>query len=125
MEKTVATASVAIALMHVYLKENKHAPLTLDTLTLAALVHNVGVLPILTEAEHHPDVFANPTFLKQAIIKLSSSIGAAVTDAWGFSGEFIHVVRSWSDLSFLPDEVHYVDFIRAGAIYNPTFRTIL
>ena len=75
-DKTIEIASVAIALMTFYKAENKHSSLALDTLTLAALIHNVGVLPILTEAENHPDVFANPTFLQQAIVKLSSPIGA-------------------------------------------------
>lgn len=121
-KKTVDIASVAISLMTLYLKANKHTPLTLDTLTLAALVHNIGVLPILTEAENHPDVFANPTFLQQAITRLSSNIGAAVTEAWGFSDEFIQLTKSWSDLTFLPKKVHYVDFIRAGAIYHGVFK---
>jgi len=121
-EKTVDVASVAIALMTFYKKEHKHSPLSLDELTLAALVHSIGVLPILTEAENHPDVFANPTFLKQAIIKLSSSIGAEVTQAWGFSEEFIELVKSWSDLTVLPKEVSYIDFIRAGAIYHELFK---
>lgn len=121
-EKTVNVASVAIALMTYYKKENKHGSLSLDELTLAALVHSVGVLPILTEAENHPDVFANPTFLEQAIIKLSSKIGADVTHAWGFSDEFSELVKNWSDLSVLPKDVHYLDFIRAGAIYNEVFK---
>jgi HD-like signal output (HDOD) protein len=120
--KTVDVASVAIALMTVYLKDNKHTSLTLDTLTLAALVHNIGVLPILTEAEKHPDVFANPTFLQQAIVKLASKIGAEVTRAWGLSEEFSELVENWSDLTVLPQEVHYVDFIRAGAVYHEIFK---
>ncbi|MGJ8694253.1 MAG: HDOD domain-containing protein [Thalassotalea sp.] len=121
--KTVEVSSVAIALMTIYTKANKHTPLTLDTLTLAALVHNIGVLPILTEAENHPEVFANPTFLQQAIVKLSSPIGAAVTRAWGFSEEFTHLVEGWSDLSNLPTEVAYVDFIRLGAVYHGVFKS--
>lgn len=122
-DKTVDISSVAIALMTLYVKENKHSSLGLDTLTLAALVHNIGVLPILTEAENHPEVFANPTFLQQAIVKLASPIGKAVIDAWGFSEEFSSVVEFWSDLSKLPSEVHYMDFIRAGAIYTGTFKS--
>ncbi len=122
-EKTVDVASVAICLMDDYLKKNKHAPLTLDVLTLAALVHNVGVLPILTEAENHPDVFANPTFLQQAIVKLASKVGAEVTKSWGFSDEFTEVVEHWSDLTILPTEVHYLDFIRAGAIHQEIFKS--
>jgi HD-like signal output (HDOD) protein len=120
--KTIEIASVAISLMGLYLKENKHSPLTLDTLTLAALIHNIGVLPILTEAEQHPDVFANPTFLQQAIIKLSGKIGGTIARAWDLSDELTMLVESWSDLTVLPKEIHYLDFIRAGAIHNNIFK---
>jgi HD-like signal output (HDOD) protein len=120
--KTIDIASVAISLMSLYLKENKHTPLTLDTITLAALIHNIGVLPILTEAEQHPDIFANPTFLQQAIIKLSGKIGGTITRTWEFSEELTLLVESWSDLTILPKEVHYLDFIRAGAIYHNIFK---
>lgn len=120
--KTIEISSVSIALMTLYIKNNRHTTLGLDTLTLAALVHNVGVLPILTEAEQHPDIFANPAFLQQAIIKLGSKIGAAVTRSWGFSDDFTAVVENWSDLTILPKEAHYLDFIRAGAIYNNIFK---
>lgn len=121
--KTVDVATVAIALMTLYLQKNKHAAFTLDTITLAALVHNIGVLPILVEAENHPDVFANPEFLQQAIIKFSNEIGGEVTKAWDFSEEFTEVVVSWNDLTLLPKEVHYLDFIRAGAIYHGIFKS--
>ncbi len=120
--KTVDIASVAISLMTIYLKDHKHTSLTLDTLTLAALVHNIGILPILTEAESHPDVFANPTFLQQAIIKLSGKVGGTITRTWGLSEEFTLLSESWSDLTVLPKEVHYLDFIRAGAICANGFK---
>ena len=121
-KKTIDIASVAISLMSIYLEKNKHTPMSLDTLTLAALVHNIGVLPILTEAENHPDIFANPTFLQQAIIKLSGKIGGSITREWGFSEELTLLAESWSDLTLLPKETHYLDFIRAGAIYHNIFK---
>ena len=121
-DKTVDVSSVSVALMTFYLQENKHSPLALDTLTLASLIHNIGILPILTEAENHPDVFANPSFLQQAIAKLSSQIGGMVAQAWGLSEEFTELVTSWSDLTVLPSEPHYLDFIRAGAIYRGVFK---
>jgi len=120
--KTVDIASVAISLMDLYLKDNKRTSLSLDTITLAALIHNIGILPILTEAENHPDVFANPTFLQQAIIKLSGRLGGAISRSWGFSDDFTLLAESWSDLTILPSEVHYLDFIRAGAIYHNVFK---
>jgi len=121
-DKTVDVASVAIALMTFFTQEHKHTSLALDTLTLAALVHNIGILPILTEAERHPDVFATPTFLQQAIVKLSSKVGVEVVNAWGFSDELKILVESWSDLTVLPSEAHYLDFIRAGAVYHGIFK---
>jgi HD-like signal output (HDOD) protein len=122
--KTIDVASVAIALMTKYLETHKqNNRLTLDTLTLAALVHNLGVLPILTEAEHHQDIFANPTFLQEAIGKLASKIGSAITKAWGFSDEFTDIVENWNDLSVLPKEASYIDFIRAGAIFHEVFKS--
>ncbi|MFQ3265137.1 MAG: HD-like signal output (HDOD) protein [Colwellia sp.] len=121
-EKTVDIASVAISLMDLYLQDNKRTSLSLDTITLAALIHNIGILPILSEAENHPDVFANPTFLQQAIIKLSGRVGGAISRSWGFSDDFTLLAESWSDLTILPSEVHYLDFIRAGAIYHNIFK---
>jgi HD-like signal output (HDOD) protein len=120
--KTMDIASVAISLMSLYLKDRKHTSLTLDTLTLASLVHNIGVLPILTEAEKHPGVFANPTFLQQAITTLSGKIGGSITRTWGFSDELTLLAERWSDLTILPKETHYLDFIRAGAIYHNVFK---
>lgn len=121
--KTVDIATVAITLMTLYLQKNKHAAFSVDTITLAALIHNIGILPILTESEDHPSVFAQPEFLQQAMIKLSNKIGVEVIKAWNFSEEFIEVVNSWNDLTVLPQEVHYLDFIRAGAVYNEVFKS--
>jgi len=120
--KSIDVASVAITLMTRYLKENKHANFSIDTMTLAALVHNIGVLPILTEAEHHTDVFANPTFLQQAISNLAGGLGGDITREWGLSAQFSTLAECWSDLTVLPKEAHYLDFIRAGAIKNGVFK---
>lgn len=120
--KTIDVASVAIALMTLYLQKNKHSELTLETLTLAALIHNIGVLPILTEAEGHPEVFAKPAFLNKAIIKFSNEIAAEMTKAWQFSEDYTELVMTWNDLSVLPKKVHYIDFIRAGAVYHSIFK---
>ena len=121
--KTVDVASVAIALMTLFLQKNKHTAFSIDTITLAALIHNIGILPILTEAENHPEVFAKPAFLQQAISALSNNIGDKVTKAWGFSEEYTELVSSWNDLTLLPQHLHYLDFIRAGAVYHEIFQS--
>lgn len=104
----------AMAAMQLHVKETKNRTLNLDTMTLVALVHNIGVLPILTEAERHPDVFANPTFLNVAIDKLAGKIGSSILRKWGFEAEFINVVENWRDFAVQTERISYLDFTRLG-----------
>ncbi|CAM4097640.1 HDOD domain-containing protein [Pseudoalteromonas byunsanensis] len=115
-QKTLKVACQAITTMDFYLKAHKHTSLNRDTITLASLVFNIGVLPILTEAERHPEVFANPSFLAHAIQKLAGRIGGAIMREWGFSEEFIDAAENWSNPNYKPQHDCYVDFIRVGAI---------
>ncbi|KZN50759.1 HDOD domain-containing protein [Pseudoalteromonas luteoviolacea] len=115
-QKTLKVACQAISTMEFYLRLNKHTSLNKDTITLASLVFNIGVLPILTEAEKHPEVFANPSFLAHAIQKLAGRIGGAIMREWGFTDDFVEVAESWANPNYKPEHVCYVDFIRAGAI---------
>ncbi|WP_100643813.1 HDOD domain-containing protein [Alteromonas facilis] len=114
-DKTVDITANSMAALQMYIQRTKKRELTLDSATLAALVSKIGVLPILTEAERHAEVFANPTFLEDAIDKMSGKIGSAIMNAWGFSQEFVEVAASWKDLSVLPEKLTYLDFVRVGA----------
>ncbi len=117
-QKTVNVACVAMATMQIWLKQNKHSSINIDTLTLVALVHSIGVLPILTEAERHEEVFANPSFLEAAIKRMGGKLGGAIMRSWEFTGEFIEVTENWNNLAYQTDDVSYIDFVRIGAIYN-------
>ena len=115
-QKTLKVACHSITVMEFFLKKNKQTSLNRDTITLASLVYNIGVLPILTEAERHPEVFANPSFLAHAIQKLSGKVGGAIMRAWDFTDEFVEVAESWANPNYRPEHISYVDFIRIGAI---------
>lgn len=117
---TVDVVANSMAALQMY-ANTKQRHLSLDTMTLAALVHNIGVLPILTEAERHEDVFANPTFLNVAIQKLAGKIGAKIMQEWGFEEDFAKVSENWRDLEYNPEEVSYVDFVRLGAVLAGSF----
>lgn len=112
---TVNVVANSMAALQMYVARTKKRDLSLDTITLAALVHNIGVLPILTEAERHEEVFANPTFLDVAIEKLSGRIGGSIMREWGFGNDFVNVAENWRDLGFIPDNLSYIDFVRIGA----------
>ncbi|AUC87327.1 histidine kinase [Alteromonas sp. MB-3u-76] len=112
---TVNIVANSMAVLQLYIARTKKREMSIDTMTLAALVHNIGVLPVLTEAERHPEVFANPSFLDVAIDKLSGRIGASIMKEWEFDEAFVNIAQYWKDLSFIPENVGYIDFVRVGA----------
>ncbi len=112
-QDTIEITCIAMACLRFYLQKHKHCNLNLDTMTLAALVHQIGVLPILTEAEKHPRVFAEPGFLNHAISDFSSEIGVGIIDAWCFADIFKSVVSQWGTAE-LAENPGYTDFVRLG-----------
>jgi HD-like signal output (HDOD) protein len=112
---TIEIVASSMAVLQIHTNQTKNRTLNLDSMMLAALVHNIGVLPILTEAERHADVFANPTFLDAAIDKLASKIGTSIMTQWGFEPEFVHVAQNWNDFSVTSAEPSYLDMVRVGA----------
>jgi HD-like signal output (HDOD) protein len=114
---SIEVAAVSMATLKHFLAENKRTSLQLDTITLATLVHNIGVLPILTEAERHEEVFAKPAFLEGAIARVAGRIGGNIMRAWDFSEDFIVICERWNDLRVQPDNIAYLDFIRIAAAY--------
>lgn len=112
---TVAVVSNAMSALQMYIGRTRNRELSMDTMTLAALIHNIGVLPILTEAERHKEVFANPTFLEVAIEKLAGRIGAVIMREWGFGEQFADIAENWRNLGVIPEKLSYIDFVRLGA----------
>jgi HD-like signal output (HDOD) protein len=112
---TVDMVGNAMAAMTHYKKTKKDNSLSLDTMTLSGLVADIGGLPVLTEAERHDSVFANPAFLDVAIDKLSGRIGGSIMREWQFNDIFIEVAEHWRDTEFNTPSVSYIDFVRVGA----------
>ena len=112
---TIEIVANSLAVIQIHTKQTKNRAVNLESMMLAALVHNIGVLPILTEAERHADVFANSTFLEVAIDKMAGKLGATIMTEWGFESEFVDVAQNWKDLSVTSDSVSYLDLVRLGA----------
>mmetsp|Transcript_71604 Transcript_71604/g.226175 ORF Transcript_71604/g.226175 Transcript_71604/m.226175 type:complete len:278 (-) Transcript_71604:633-1466(-) len=112
---TIDIVANAMAAMLTYQAASGKKNLSLDTITLSALVANIGALPVLTEAERHDSVFANPTFLDVAIEKLSGRIGGSIMREWQFNDVFIQCAEHWRNTEFVEPEITYIDFVRIGA----------
>ncbi|MGL4614465.1 MAG: HDOD domain-containing protein [Shewanella sp.] len=119
---SIDVTAAACAMLQIYHKRVPGNGLNLDTLTLAGLVHNIGALPVLTEAEAHPALFSRIDQLRALVRKLQGPLGRAVLKSWDFAPEVMQVVERWSDLPYLPEKVGYLDFIRAAAFYSGELR---
>lgn len=62
-----------------------------DEAMLAGLIHDIGVLPVLTRAGLLPHLLDDDTKLDSVIYKLHTLIGPAVLDAWAFAPYLVTV----------------------------------
>ena len=83
-----------------------------DRALLAGLVHDIGVLPILSYAENFPELASNPRILEHAIQSLGGQIGALVLRQWQFDQELITVALGAEDWNRNPGgKADYCDIV--------------
>jgi len=63
-----------------------------DRAMLAGLIHDIGIVPILTYADKHPDILANPKDLAETVKKLRVEIGIQIIRKWDFPSDFEDVI---------------------------------
>ncbi len=63
-----------------------------DRAMLAGLIHDIGIVPILTYADNHRDILAYPKDLTDIVRKLRADIGVQIIRQWGFPEDFEDVV---------------------------------
>lgn len=119
---SIDVTAAACAMLQMYKKRHPSSDLNIDTLTLAGLVHNIGALPVLTEAEAQPHLFTSIDQLRALVRKMQGPLGRAVLKSWDFAPEVMEVVERWADLPYVPERVSYLDFIRAAAFYTGELR---
>jgi HD-like signal output (HDOD) protein len=114
--QTLELTAFALTAMQQYNSNFKYTDVNFDTMTLAGLLHNIGALPILTEAEKQLDLFGNEQFINDTIASISSPISVNIMRSWGFGEEMIQVAEHWQSTEFEPKHPSYLDFIRIAAI---------
>ena len=115
-QSSVQVASVAVACLSYYNSQEARTGLNKDVLTLMALVHNIGALPIVAEAERQEALLGDPRFLLHLATSLSADVSLRIMYAWAFAEPFQQVASNWQKLQ--PDKPGpgYTDFIRLAVI---------
>lgn len=89
-----------------------------DQATLAGLVHQIGVLPILTYAEEHNELLADSISLNHVIEQIHPIIGDKILRAWDFPELIAMVPSQYLDFSRDSAKVDYVDIVQVATLQS-------
>ncbi|NQD92390.1 HDOD domain-containing protein [Pseudomonas sp. CrR25] len=89
-----------------------------DQATLAGLVHQIGVLPILTYAEDHSELLADSISLNHVIERIHPIIGDKILRAWEFPELIALVPSQYLDFSRNSAKVDYVDIVQVATLQS-------
>ena len=64
-----------------------------DRAALCGLLHDIGVIPVLTRVDKQPQFFESAEQLEHTVAELRVQVGTWVLKKWNFDSEFIDVVR--------------------------------
>lgn len=89
-----------------------------DQATLAGLVHQIGVLPILTYAEEHPSLLSNSLTLDRVIDELHAPLGDKILHTWQFPAEIRQVPTQHLDFQRQSSQVDYADIVTVALLQS-------
>ncbi|HDJ85589.1 MAG TPA: HDOD domain-containing protein, partial [Chromatiales bacterium] len=74
-----------------------------DQAMLAGLLHDIGVLPILTHAENSPQLRGDMITLDRLVVEYHPQIGAKILSSWKFPPSLVAVAAEHENLQRDPD----------------------
>lgn len=90
-----------------------------DRAMLAGLIHDIGIVPILTYADKHPDILENTRDLVETVKHLRAEIGIRIIQKWDFPTDFEDVIthaENWNrDGGEKPD---YTDIVMISQLHS-------
>ena len=89
-----------------------------DQATLAGLVHQIGILPILTYAEEHASLLKDSITLDNVIQSLHPEIGDRILQHWDFPEELRHVPGRYLDFGRQAEAVDYADIVTVAVLQS-------
>lgn len=102
------------AISHVLAR--KFTKLKPDQAMLGGLIHDIGAIPIYTEAANIPELLADEKLLDSIVSKMHILIGTSILDEWNFPQELIDVVAEHEDLE--RDSGNGVDYVDVVTVAN-------
>jgi HD-like signal output (HDOD) protein len=90
-----------------------------DRAMLAGLIHDIGIVPILTYADSQPDILVHPKELAETVKELRADIGVQIIRQWDFPNDFEDVVvnaENWFRKDNKPSS--YADIVMISQLHS-------
>jgi HD-like signal output (HDOD) protein len=109
--KSLEVAGISYALCR------SHTRLQPDQAALGGLVHQIGVLPILTYAEDNNELLSDPVSLNHVIEHIHPLLGAKLLSVWEFPEMLVKLPEQYLDFTRESGQVDYVDLVQVATLY--------
>ncbi|KFF43474.1 MULTISPECIES: HDOD domain-containing protein [Pseudomonas] len=95
----------------------RHSHLKADQAALGGLVHQIGVLPILTYAEDHYELLSDPVSLNHVIESIHPLLGDKLLSGWDFPEMLAKLPGQYLNLERNSATLDYVDLVQIAVLY--------
>jgi HD-like signal output (HDOD) protein len=109
--KSLEIAGISYALCR------RYTQLKPDQAALGGLVHQIGVLPILTYAEDHNELLADSISLNHVIDQIHPLIGDKLLRVWDFPEKLVKLPGQYLDFQRDSERLDYVDVVQVASLY--------
>ena len=89
-----------------------------DQATLAGLVHQIGILPILTYAEESNALLKDSISLNHIIDRIHPILGEKILRAWDFPEQIATVPTNYLDFQRQSKTVDYIDIVQVATLQS-------
>ncbi|MFC1747284.1 HDOD domain-containing protein [Pseudomonadota bacterium] len=105
------------AISHVMARQ--HTKLKPDQAMLGGLIHDIGAIPVFSEASNIPELLEDENLLNRIVYKLHNLVGTSILDEWNFPQELIDIVSNHEDLDRdSGSDIDYVDVVTVANILS-------
>ncbi|MFJ7143095.1 MAG: HDOD domain-containing protein [Pseudomonas protegens] len=109
--RSLEVAGVSYALCRSYTQ------LKPDQAALGGLVHQIGVLPILTYAEDHNELLSDPVSLNHVIERIHPLLGDKLLRVWEFPEQLVEIPGHYLEFNRQTSGIDYVDLVQVATLY--------
>lgn len=116
MREVWARSTEVAGISHVL--SHHYTQLKSDQAMLAGLVHQIGVLPILSYAEEHDQLLRDDHSLNLVIDQIHPVLGDRILKAWDFPQPLRYIPSQHLDFERQPAEADYADVVQVAMLQS-------